>query len=153
MLRMLKNILLVGVLCLGTGCALKIQSYFEPVGKLSAGRLATPIVGTPDKIELYLRSSPDGFSLAENELSVEKGFEHAVLGLIRVGYGSGPCNVGNLGRQDLLNALQQKGYDVGANAVVYAHTEWTDGTKKHQRCTPGDMDPTYASGWAVIVSK
>lgn len=135
-----------------SGCALTVKTFFEPVGRLGAASDARPLVDTPDDVDVYMRSAPDGFTLAENEVSVEEGFRHEVRGLIRVGYGGGSCNYGSLGQKDLIKEIQNKAHGVGANAVIYLNSEWTEGTAGYQRCTPGDPDPTYASGWAVVVA-
>ncbi|MFH0899544.1 MAG: hypothetical protein V2A73_02820, partial [Pseudomonadota bacterium] len=76
-------------------------------------------VQTPEHVDVYMRSAPEGFSLAENEVSVMEGYEHKVLGYIRVGYGDGDCPEGALGQKDLIREIQERAHWVGANAAIY----------------------------------
>jgi hypothetical protein len=135
-------------------CApLRVKTYYEPVGRLGSGQpTSTPIVDTWRDVGVYMRSAPRGFTLTDNEVAVEAGFGHRVLGFLRVTYDTGYCDLGELGQKDLIRSLQERGHTAGANAVIYVQTLWTEGTTGIGRCTGVERNPTYASGWAVVAA-
>jgi len=140
-----------------TGCVsyapLAVLPYFDPVGELGSVKKIELSIDSPEDVKIFLNSAPNGFSLAENELKVLPGYSHKTLGVLKIKYSSGHCVAGDLGRTDLINILKKGTYDNGGNAIIYSSILWVDGTKGRRRCTPGNEDPTYASGWIVKLSK
>ncbi|MGM0568984.1 MAG: hypothetical protein ACQESB_07215, partial [Elusimicrobiota bacterium] len=111
----------------------------------------------------------DGFTLRENELQVSEGYDHEILGEIKIyhkKYSPGVLSwifsiptfgvsilamqnrmFGSYDRNLLINDLKKKSFEKGGNAVIYALTNVTgDGKFKMNTTAP------LARGWSVKVA-
>lgn len=60
-----------------------VQPDYAAVGLVSQDTAKTSRIPAQN-VRVYYLSSPDGFTLRDNELTVEEGYEHVVLGRIRL---------------------------------------------------------------------
>ncbi len=141
---------------------LALKARFDRVG-LVTGNEKNTATTPPEDIKVYYGNSPEGFSLKENELKVEPGFSHRILGPVSVGDDYGSCyeldkykpNIS----KSLENLVRDKASKVGANAVIYYSTDVTqDDTagdfrrlclKRRDRMN--NLEYSYARGWAVVI--
>src|SRR5262249_21029814 len=102
----------------------------------------------------------EGFALNATELRVLNGYDHVVLGRLRVRRLAGHCDGTSTAtliavQRDVLKQLKAKAFDVGGNAVIYASSVF--GTEAHaanqfdNECRGGTMLATFGSGWVVIM--
>ncbi len=141
------------LLLLAGGCALRVKAVFEPTGLHGATASRSRIVTSPAEVQVFIRTSPDGFTLANNELEVQNGYSHKILGTVTVKYDGGECNFGPAGRRDLIAAMQESAWSAGGNAVIYASTAWDEDTTGSSRCQESALDQQiFASGWVVAMA-
>ncbi|MCP4445068.1 MAG: hypothetical protein GY811_06945 [Myxococcales bacterium] len=119
---------------------------------------------TPETVKVYYKSSPKGFSLAQNELTVDDGYAHLVLGELKVRtgisknvktgseYDSVECyrSEHRPGQEHVLAALKKEAAARGANAVVYAYSELAQ-TSSRSECDRQAEANEFGGGWAVLV--
>jgi hypothetical protein len=136
-----------------TGCAAQLKSRFVPAGEYVSGQQtnASPSVGSPKEIKVFY-GPVEGFTLNEDELMVEKGFNHRILGYIKIVYDKGMCDSGKADKNTVIQALQQSAFSHGANAVLYAHSNLTENPDFWDVCNYMNKKEGYGHGWAVIVS-
>jgi len=151
-----------------TGCfakPLRLRAEYTPVGPVGQTRPVRADVTTLSDVVVYYKSAPAGFTLRENELKVEPGFHHIILGELVVARRDGACYVPQetistpqgrryryTNQRDVLDTLRQKAYVIGANAVVYAYSSLKQKSDKGDACEPLRLPGLeYGGGWAVIV--
>ena len=130
---------------------LKLKPRFDRTGVYDPAARATPIVTSAADVKVYYGTSPPGFTLRENELAVESGYSHQILGTIKVLYEDGSCYAGHGTKADLIRYLQESAFANGGNAVIYARSGLPDvQPKEGELCVPyGDED--FGGGWAVVL--
>lgn len=112
-------------------------------------------------IRVFYDTSPEGFTLRENELKVEKGYKHQILGRISVRITVGSCNIKPYAtKSNVIHALKEQAAKVGANAIIYAWSALPDeisdspfginGACEHIKIAR-NQGPNIGSGWAVIL--
>jgi uncharacterized protein YbjQ (UPF0145 family) len=157
------QVLLVFALVATSGCTpLAYQTRFDRIGLIASTPAAQPIVASPRDVKLYYASAPPGFSLRDNELKVEPGYTHRILGRVQVLHGGGYCDLGPLpaaGRSALLEAMQQRAHAAGANAAIYVQSELEEGVGEKEVCRLANEmararvlnTRPWAEGWAVVI--
>lgn len=144
---------------------LSVNARFERIGLAGNQPAAiSPKVESPNAIAVHLGSSPPGFSLRENELTVEQGYGHEILGTVSLRYAAGTCfdpsSFGPSPRKHFLQLLTHKAHEKGANAIIYVTSELAeDATTQDLRnlCierahSGSQFSRSYASGWAVVLA-
>lgn len=149
-----------------TGCGalgVTVKAKLDRAGVVGAEQ-ARPATD-PKDVQVFLLSGPEGFTLADNELGVEEGYAHEVIGLVKVVTDDGGfCDVGPLvtaveerGRDAILDLMRERAARAGANAVIYATSELgedADGDDlcklRAQQLKLRDIEP-WAAGWAVVI--
>jgi hypothetical protein len=119
---------------------------FDHVGEItsSADAAARTIVPNAEAVRVFYETAPAGFSLKDNELRVEAGYEHQVLGVVRVVPRTGNCvDGGSIAKPEVIRLLRETAYQHGANAVIYAMSV----PDEQPRCTLDQV----GSGWAVVL--
>ena len=144
---------------------LKVQAKYKEVGEIGSIENVVRAVDKPEDVRLFYANSPAGFSLKENELKVEDGFEHRILGTISIRYKDGHCikmdQFSENPRNDFFQLMRQKAFEKGANALIYVSSELSGDDDREEfkklcnsRAYSGtQMELSYASGWAVVVVK
>jgi hypothetical protein len=136
-----------GLLLLAACIPMQTKARFDQVGEYRGESKAAPITASPDAVKVFYGTSPPGFSLKDNELKVEPGFHHQILGTVKVVYESGSCGDGGLlSKADVIRLLRESAHAHGANAVIYAHSE-PDETPSCE-----SDDNVFGAGWAVVLS-
>ena len=135
-----------------TGCGAQLKSRFVPVGEYVSGQQtkATPLVGAPNEVKVFY-GPVDGFALIEDELIVEKGFNHRILGYIKVVYDKGMCDASKADKNTVIQSLRQSAFSHGANAVIYAYSRLTENPGFWDVCNYMNKKEGYGHGWAVIL--
>jgi len=131
------------------GCAVTLGAEFTSTNA-QAPNVEMP--KTPvENVKVFYKSSPPGFTLKTNELTVEPGFSHQILGELRVTVQSGKeCYAGTVNQAHVLSVLQRKAHEVGGNAVIYAHSSISQAGMP-QECGDARSANDFGGGWAVIV--
>lgn len=158
------NAVLTSVCLLSMSCLppLALRADYKPVG-LSSQQTGAPTVRGPQDVLLFRQNGPRGFTLRENELSVEPGYGHRILGAIEVRYDRGACsNVENYQSPaiELERLVRARAFAAGANAVIYYQSDLTTtspAVELRQLCISRTTRQTqrelsYAYGWAVVIS-
>ena len=135
-----------------SGChpALSFKTRFDAIGEYDGASSARPILGSPDEIRLFYESSPGGFSLKENELKVERGHNHEILGFIQVMYGYGFIDSGDADKKTIIRELKKRAFSEGANAVIYVQSVLPENASAHDRLRVAWRRP-WGTGWAVVL--
>jgi len=128
---------------------LALKNRFDHTGEYTGTASATPIVGTAEEVKVFYASAPPGFTLRENELKVEPGYTHRILGTVRTRYTDGDCRLGT--KADVVRSLREAAFANGGNAVIYVHSALGDApTAADEMClAPGEED--YGGGWVVVL--
>jgi hypothetical protein len=149
----------------GCGSEVTLKARYDAIGKVGSAATPAPSV-SPEAVEVYYGSSPEGFSLAANELTVEEGYTHRVLGPIHVSidklvYGGSSCKELKVGKDTVLDELRKAAAKQGANAVIYASSKFPDADEYGDHDNPceaafrvemEDGQRNVGYGWAVIVA-
>jgi hypothetical protein len=156
------NFLLLAVLI--SACApLSLKAKFSETGEMgTSGSPPLSDVGEAGQVKVFYASAPDGFSLKDNELKVEPGFRHHILGTVEVKYNAGACDdVRDLGRPRdyIAELMKRRAHLAGANAVIYAVIDVSgddDGKELSKLCTSRELNRSlfelsFARGWAVVL--
>ena len=136
----------------------QLRSEFRAVGISENARQAT----TPESVKVYYKSSPDGFSLSDNELTVSEGYKHVILGELRVRvnvavntetdveYETIECYRAKdrPNQEHVLAQLKTEAAKRGANAVVYAYSELSQSPTRKE-CELHSTANDFGGGWAV----
>jgi hypothetical protein len=133
------------------GCnAIKMHAELTPVGALDLPRSQVPIVPSAADVQVFYSSAPAGFTLRNNELQVETGYGHRIVGIIKLqrDQGGRTCT---LIQRDAMEALRQGAYLNGGNAVVYA-TSTLGQADNPTACMQAAKISDFGSGWAVVLS-
>ena len=134
-------------LALCAGCPMHTKTRFDTIGEYHGQTKATPITASPEEVKIFYGTSPPGFSLKENELKVEPGYGHRILGTVKVVWESGSCgDGGKLTKADVISKLRESAHANGANAVIYVHSAPDESPSCRQD------DETFGAGWAVVLS-
>jgi hypothetical protein len=134
---------------------LKLRTEFNPVGRLNAPQNETnKLVQKYEDIAVYLKSAPEGFTLKENELQVKDGYNHKVLGEVKVLLANPPEDSDWISdykkaKQYSKNELQKEAFERGANAIIYCVITTSD--EPTQKEIDLALAIGFATGWAVIV--
>jgi hypothetical protein len=145
------------LLLAANGCAgMQFVAAFDRVGEQQA--VASPhAVATSDQVKVHFLAAPPGFSLKENELKVEDGFAHRILGRVAVRYEGGFCDVGpnaHKGREPLIRIARDKTFEMGGNDLIYVTTDIPDNATVNDLCNAlvHAHGRPVLTGWAVIVA-
>lgn len=148
------------VLALLSGCfAVSLKARYDATGELGSHRDSAPTVEADD-VRVFYDSAPAGFSLAENELKVEVGYQHSILGKVRVTFGEGSCAMEPYVSKDrVIGTLQEAAASAGANALIYATSTIPNGLSgpfgPDGACTALEearrQGPNLGFGWAVVL--
>lgn len=143
------------MLVLAGACSpLRVKGYFEPIGVYGGTTSNEPIVAAAGEVQVFMRTAPQGFTLTNNEVEVLDGYGHRILGTVVVKYNGGDCQIGDAGTRELVAAMQDAARAAGANAVVYARSDWDESTAGADRCGPPPFQAReYAWGWAVVLAR
>lgn len=146
-----------------TGC-MTLKPKFIPAGDYGSEEThAAPSVNSPAQIQI-VEGLPVGFSLEDKEgyaeyneeLVVEKGFGHKVLGYIKVDFPNvGICTT-DVAKKTVMQELRQGAFSHGANAVVDAHSNVGDHdwwTRFINPCKYMGERGGYGHGWAVLLEE
>ena len=81
-MTILRSLVLVAALggCGSTDYAMRAR--FDAYGNVDTLGKATPIVAKPEDVQVFYGTSPGGFTLRDNELKVEPGYGHRILGTV-----------------------------------------------------------------------
>ncbi len=159
-------LVLISFIPIGCGFALKplkMQAKFKEVGEIRSAEKIVFAVDKAEDVKIFYGNSPDGFSLKENELKVEDGFGHRILGTVEIRYKDGTCHKNDQfsekPRSDFFRLMRQRAFEKGASALIYVSSELAgdddlDEFRKlcNSRAYSGvQMEFSYAIGWAVVV--
>ena len=136
-----------------SGCsAMTLQSKYRAIGQYGTPQAAGPKV-SPDQVQVFMQSSPPGFTLEKNELTVVEGFDHRVLGVVKVQSKGGYCDISDVGMKDVVALLQSETAARGGNAVIYAESTLSDPSSTQERCDPKSYGVRnhFGVGWAVVL--
>ena len=143
---------------------LDLRAQFASVGLEREGP-PVPIVSSAADIAVHHGSSPNGFTLRDNELKVEPGYDHQILGTIQVRYDQGWCKWTKPfepnPRAALVELMREKALAKGANAIIYADSVLTEESSPEdlericfERARSSNLlSASFATGWAVILVK
>lgn len=141
-------VLLVLVLALAACPSATLRPEFTPIGPQRGAIAVAPVVASAEKVEVYFASAPAGFSLRENEVKVEAGFQHEILGIIKLWPDQrGECR---LSQESAVSLMRKVGYEIGANAVIYMQSDLPQAGIPAQ-CSRVLAVGNAGEGWAVIV--
>lgn len=138
---------------------IRMRADFQPMG-LAQPAGARPNAATPDRVLIFHDAAPPGFTLRENELKVEPGFAHRILGTVEVSRERGVCQQPERKQwvaETIRLMAQQEAFAAGANALIYYVSDVPP------RATPEQFTDIciakhssaarrwFAHGWAVIL--
>lgn len=141
---------LVSAILAVAGCAAPLRTTvrFDSVaGSEVPGERTVASVHRADQVKVFYGKAPDGFALLDAELIVEQGYQHRILGAVKVIRQSGRCTETALARPHVIAQLRLAAYRAGANAVIYA--ELSERATEAERCKA--VASSFGSGWAVIL--
>jgi hypothetical protein len=143
------KVLLIGMAWVFGACIAQttMTPEFTPTGIVGADTSAT-IVARARDVKVFYASSPPGFSLRDNELTVEPGYRHRILGILKLQLET--AGICRLTQKDALNSLRREAYLNGANAVVYAITPLAR-EENRIACTNAGNESNFGTGWAVVI--
>lgn len=149
------------------------HAEFNPVGRLGKENKNIITLNNPDEVAIYIKSSPEGFTLKENELQIEDGYDHTIIGEININkttyspeskrrmllWGIPTFGYGALfmmrkpkeAKDRTIEALQAKAFEKGANAVIYCVINVSNDVTNGE-LTKAHIDG-YGYGWAVVVNE
>jgi hypothetical protein len=141
------------VLFFAVSCApVGIKSIYNSVGEYKPDQNYEPIVKDPSRIRIFYDSAPAGFTLITNALSVEEGYDHQILGSIKIDLLPGYCyKEPHITKSTVMKALQEEAYKRGGNAVIFAYSA-VDETNKGG-CDFSYSRSVFGFGWVVIIVK
>ena len=129
-----------------------IKRLYSSVGEYNPDQTYKAIVKNPGKVRIFYDSAPAGFSLAKNVLSVEEGYNHKILGTIKIDLTPGYCyREPHITKKDVMKALQEETYKKGGNAVIFAYS--AVGDTNEGGCDFSYSRSVFGFGWAVIMEK
>jgi hypothetical protein len=140
-------------LLLATGlsaCAMTMRTRFDRYGNVDSQEEPRQAVATPADVEVFYGTSPGGFSLRDNELKVEAGYHHRILGTAVVVQAGGKCGKGDAAKKDVIDQLRQAAFERGGNAVIYAISYLSD-EPVDEDCKVVRARGSLGSGWVVLV--
>jgi hypothetical protein len=151
---MMKKLFIILLLFSLQACSpLNLRTEFNPVGRMDAFQNKPKAVNSYQDILVYLKSAPEGFTLKENELKIEEGFDHIILGEIKV-FIKRPYDA----ITEIINAkyktieeLKQAAFEKGANAIIYCVTNISNDPSEAEFKRAVALG--FGSGWAVIVQE
>jgi hypothetical protein len=135
------------------GCSgLSLQARYDAYGVYGAkSAVAEKRAKSADEVAVFIGTSPEGFTLRDNELAVESGYDHQILGQVKVIRDGGLCDVGVTNKDGVIKAIQRKAWDVGGSAVVYAHSELPDDPTYGEACRILANAKDFGGGWVVVL--
>lgn len=134
----------IGALSL-TACGAQLRADFRPSPGAPA---AASAVASAEKVRIHY-GLVDGFALRDNELVVESGFDHRVLGFIEVVYDHGMCDSSRANKATVEGLLRRAAFERGADAVVLAVNRLKDKGSARDVCSI--LGRPYGVGWAVVL--
>jgi hypothetical protein len=144
---------LVSATVLAAGCAtpLTTRARFDTYGEYGAAKRTEPTAAGPDQVRVFMGTAPDGFSLRENELKVEPGFDHHVLGRVRVVYKTGYCWDGGATQRDVIAQMKAEAYHQGGDAIIYALSAIETSPTPGELCQSIRDREDLGAGWVVVL--
>ena len=144
---------LVSTTVLTAGCAtpLSTRARFDTYGEYGSAQKAEPTAAGPDQVRVFMGTAPDGFSLRENELKVEPGFGHRILGRVRVVYKTGYCWDGGATQRDVVAQMKAEAYQHGGDAIIYALSAIETSPTPGELCQSIRDRDDLGAGWVVVL--
>jgi hypothetical protein len=133
------------------GCATPLRSRFDGYGNVDAVHRAAPSVGAAAQVQVFYGTAPEGFSLRDNELEVEAGHDHQILGTAQVLRDEGHCGVSQRSKQEVIATLREIAYANGGSAVIYATSRISAQATPRQVCEEIRDHLDIGSGWVVVL--
>ena len=137
------------------------KGRFDAVGEYRPMAKTTPRAASPRAVKVFYGTSPAGFSLRDNELKVEPGFGHQILGTVSVREGDQHCSNEQIGatsgapipyrKNDVIAQMQETAYEHGGTAVIYAESYLSDQADGDERCKVLERHAAYGNGWVVVL--
>ena len=157
-----RRLLLLHLLLTGAGCApITVWAEYSHKGLMGAdASRPAHAVRTLEDIKVYYQAATDGFMLWGSEPIVVDGYDHVVLGRVRVRRRAGSCDGMSAAdltavQRETLRLLKAKAFDVGGNAVIFAEsifgTETQATSASENECRAATMIDIFGSGWVVII--
>jgi hypothetical protein len=134
-----------------SGCAAPLRSRFDGYGNVDAAPGAARSVGAAAQVQVFYGTAPDGFSLRDNELKVEGGHGHRILGTVQVLRDEGHCGVSRRTKQEVITTLREVAHANGGNAVIYAASRISAHATPGQVCDEIEDHLDIGSGWVVVL--
>jgi hypothetical protein len=139
-------------LSLGACTSLKATGRFDSYGEMDGRRRSFIAVTSPDAIKVFYGTSPAGFSLRENELKVEPGYNHRIIGTARAVFVDGNCALGDFTKDDVLAILRKTAQEAGGNAIIYVTSVVSDRPKDLCQEVKGATNDELGFGWVVVLA-
>lgn len=137
-----------------SGCSsISVRGAFTPVGVYGQSQDATRSLDSVEDVKVYYKSAPDGFTLTNNEVEVEDGYGHTILGDIKVIYESGFCDQGHIDQATIIRIMQETAHEKGANAVIFANSKLSQNPTRSRVCGVAKQGGTFGWGWAVRLNE
>jgi hypothetical protein len=133
------------------GCATPLRSRFDGYGNVDVASRAAPSVGAAAQVQVFYGTAPAGFSLRDNELEVEAGHDHQILGTVQVLRDEGYCGVSQRTKQEVIATLREVAYANGGNAVIYVTSRISAQATPRQVCEEIRDHLDIGSGWVVVL--
>lgn len=157
-----RRFVLVLPMLAGAGCApVTVWTEYSHKGLMGAdASRPAHAVRTWEDVKVYYQAGAEGFMLWGSEPVVLDGYDHVVLGRLRVRRKAGSCDGMSAAdltavQRDILQQLKAKAFDVGGNAVIYAEsifgTETQATSALENECRAATMIDIFGNGWAVII--
>jgi hypothetical protein len=155
MMRIAGLMIAAGVVASAAGCGAssRTMARFDRYGDVDKQAVATPRVAAVAEVKVYYGMAPEGFSLRDNELKAEAGYDHQILGPVVVYWNEhGPtCNEEpELTKRDVIAQLRTTAYQQGGNAVIYALSEIPDDPDKDLCWEVEGSKWPLGRGWVVV---
>ena len=154
---MLRSLLAASITLSLTACAtgpmpgaMTARGRFDNYGDVDAHAASGPAVASPDQVKVFYGTAPAGFTLRENELKVEPGFNHRIVGTVHAVWNAGACWEGEFTKKDVIAVLRSTAQQAGGNAVIYATSAVSDSTE-HVCDEIQGKGGDFGSGWVVVV--
>jgi hypothetical protein len=152
------GLMMACVLASAAGCRGSDQrtlGRFDGYGDIDKQPLATPRVATAEDIKVFYGTAPEGFSLRDNELKVEGGFDHQILGTIVVQWNEDGkrCDWPPLfTKRDVIAQMRVSAHQQGGTAVIYAHSAIPDSPDPDAICSGiAENKASLGNGWVVVL--
>jgi hypothetical protein len=135
-----------------SSCSGPLRSRFDGYGNVDAVRDDGPSVGSAGQVQVFYGTAPAGFSLRDNELEVEDGHNHRILGTVQV-LRDESCVGSRRTKKDVIATLREVSYANGGNAVIYATSRISEQPEPGTVCDEIGDHPDIGGGWVVVLGE